>query len=205
MKFRLAFILLAIASGDTTIIGIRPATPAQGAPTLTDLWNGRATWVQDANKLGSDFGFHYDPYNFDSNPEKSFFEEMLRHLNLNIEEVEDIYFTGTLTDPAKTDFFIEYKDEKGKWRRYTPDFLIRKKPGRGRRKGTGRVYIVEIKREHDRGHSIDGETGRKALAVRAWEKLNPDQLRYEMIFTDTESVNADDTKDVQTFIEAQDK
>ena len=64
--------------------------------------------------------------------------------------MEDIYFTGALTDPAKTDFFVEYKDDKGKWRRYTPDFVIRKKPEKGRKTGSGKVFIVEIKREHDR-------------------------------------------------------
>src|SRR6478672_10314908 len=29
------------------------------APTLTDLWNGKATWVKDADNIGSDFNFHY--------------------------------------------------------------------------------------------------------------------------------------------------
>jgi hypothetical protein len=33
---------------------------------------------------------------------------MLSQLKLMPDEVEDIYFTGALTDPAKTDFFIEY-------------------------------------------------------------------------------------------------
>jgi len=60
------------------------------------------------------FGFHYTPYNFDSNPEKDFFEQMLRALNQRPEDVEDIYFTGALTDPGKTDFYVEYKDDKGK-------------------------------------------------------------------------------------------
>jgi type III restriction enzyme len=41
------------------------------------------------------------------------------------DSVEGIYFTGALTDPNKTEFFVEYKDDKGKWRRYTPDFVIR--------------------------------------------------------------------------------
>jgi type III restriction enzyme len=147
------------------------------------------------------FGFHYDPYNFDSKPEMNFFEQMLLHLHLKPEEVEDIYFTGALTDPSKTDFFIEYKDEKGKWRRYTPDFLIRKKPGRDRKRGTGRVFLVEVKREHDRAHPIDGENGRKALALRAWEKLNPDRLRYEMIFTDSDTINPDALRNARRFTE----
>lgn len=147
------------------------------------------------------FGFHYDPYNFDSQPEMSFFEQMLAELNLKPDEVEDIYYTGALTDPNKTDFFIEYKDEQGKWRRYTPDFIIRKKPGRGRKRGTGRVYLVEIKREHDREHAVDGEHGRKAAAVRKWENLNSDRLRYEMIFTGADTVSPDATTNVRRFVE----
>jgi len=139
------------------------------------------------------FGFHYTPYNFDSNPEKSFFEQMLAHLNLKPDVVEDIYFTGALTDPTKTDFFVEYKDDTGKWRRYTPDFVIRRKDGR--------VLIVETKREHDRSHPVDGEKGKKAMAMRRWEKLNPDRLKYEMIFTSTDQVGFDQTVDARAFVE----
>lgn len=147
------------------------------------------------------FGFHYDPYNFDSKPEMSFFEQVLADIKVRPDDVEDIYFTGALTDPGKTDFFIEYRDEKGKPRRYTPDFIIRKKPGRGRRRGMGRVYIVEIKREHDRAHPIDGAIGRKAMALRKWEHLNPDRLRYEIVFTDTDTVPADAMRSVRQFAE----
>ena len=35
------------------------AFEAQGAPTLTDFWNGQATWVKDTGKIGSSFGFHF--------------------------------------------------------------------------------------------------------------------------------------------------
>lgn len=146
-----------------------------------------AAWREKAGTLG----FHYDPYNFDSSPEMSFFEQALRELKLRAEEVEDIYFTGALTDPAKTDFYVEYKDDKGKWRRYTPDFLIRKKPPAGGSPGTGKVIIVEVKSERERGHSVDGEKGRKAIALRNLENLNPDRLRYEMIFTDSDTVPGD--------------
>lgn len=143
-----------------------------------------------------DFGFHYTPYDFDSNPEKSFFEQMLHHLNIKSAEVEDIYFTGALTDPAKTDFFVEYKDDKGKWRRYTPDFVIRRK--------NGKVYIVEIKAERERGDSIDGEKGKKAMALRKWESLNPDRLKYQIIFTSTDTVTADQIQNVRRFAEGND-
>ena len=148
-----------------------------------------------------DLSFHYDPYNFDSNPEVSFFEQVLAELNLHAAEVEGIYFTGAITDPEKTDFFVEYRDEKGKWRRYTPDFVIRKKPSDGQPVGTGKVFIVEIKRERDRAHPIDGETGRKAKAVRdKWEAIDPDRFTYHMVFTDTDTVPADRLQPVRDFI-----
>ena len=153
-----------------------------------------------AKRNPSDFGFHYDPYNFDSNPESSFFEQVLHELNLKPEQIEDIYFTGALTDPGQTDFFVEYKDTKGKWRRYTPDFVIRKKAPRGKRKGTGQVFIVEIKREHDREHPIDGENGLKALAVRKWEQADPKRFKYHMVFTSTSAVSANDLDPVRDFI-----
>lgn len=159
------------------------------------------SWETMKSNNGHDFGFHYSPYDFDSNPEKSFFEQVLAHMNLHPSEVEDIYFTGALTDPAKTDFFIEYKDDKGTWHRYTPDFIVRKKPKRGGQPGTGRVFIVEIKREHDRAHPVDGENGRKAMALRKWETLNPDRLKYQMIFTDTDTVPADEMGIVRRFVE----
>ncbi|MBI5570891.1 MAG: hypothetical protein HY914_13185, partial [Desulfomonile tiedjei] len=149
------------------------------------------SWETMKSHNPSDFGFHYSPYNFDSNPEKSFFEQMLGYLNLKPEDVEDIYFTGAVTDPNKTDFYVEYKDDKGKWRRYTPDFVIRKKPKPGGKSGAGKAFIVEIKAERERAHPVDGERGKKAMALRKWESLNPDRLKYEMIFTSTEAVTAD--------------
>jgi len=142
------------------------------------------------------FGFHYDPYNFDSNPEKSFFEKILSELNLKPNEVEDIYFTGAVTDPEKTDFYVWYKDEKGHHRRYTPDFIIRKRAPKGKRRGSGKVYIVEVKREHDRAHPVDGRNGRKAMAIRRWENADPKRFTYHMIFTATSTVSADEVRRV---------
>jgi len=140
-----------------------------------------------------DFSFHYHPYNFDSQPEQSFFQEALSLLNVNPDEVEDIYFTGGLMDPKKTDFFVEYKGEDDRWHRYSPDFLIRRKDDR--------CYIVEIKAERERDHKIDGESGRKAMAVRGWENLNPELLKYEMIFTSGDEVGMNHLKNVNMFIE----
>lgn len=154
-----------------------------------------------SGRPAGELSFHYEPYNFDSNPEIDFLDKLLADLGESRSSIEGVYFTGALTDPAKTDFFVEYKDDKGKWRRYTPDFIIRKKPKRGGRPGTGKVFIVEIKREHDRAHPVDGEGGKKAVALRKWENLNPDRLRYQMIFTATNTVTADQMKDARTFVE----
>lgn len=143
------------------------------------------------------FGFHYDPYNFDSVPEREFFVDLLKRINVQPAEVEDIYFTGGLTDPAKTDFYVEYRGEDNRWHRYTPDFVIRKQARAGGKAGTGRVLIVEIKsaqfeaatrediRRSEREEApITGE-GRKAVALRNLAGLNPDKLRYELVFAGT--------------------
>ncbi len=148
------------------------------------------------------FGYHYAPYDFDSNPEMVFFEKVLKAIDLHPADVEDLYFTGGITDPAKTDFFVEYRDAKGKWRRYTPDFLIRKRPAHGEPPGSGRVYIVEIKAEKDRDDPVNGEHGSKARQVREWEGVNRARLQYEMIFTATDSVEAGKLKNVLRFAEA---
>ena len=156
-------------------------------------------WEKMEKDNPRDLGFHYDPYDFDSNPEKSFFDQLLTMLNVEPGQVEDIYFTGALTDPDKTDFFVEYKDDKGNWRKYTPDFVVRLKPRKGKPRGTGKALIVEIKDARFRNDGLDGEKGRKAMAIRAWEGLNPDRLKYQMIFTATETVSADQLGEVRRF------
>ncbi len=137
------------------------------------------------------FGFHYSPYNFDSNPELSFFETLFDHLSLQPHHVEDIYFTGAITDPRKSDFFVEYLGEDDRWHRYTPDFVIRRKDGR--------CLIVEIKGDNMRSHPVNGVNGRKAVAVRQWEKLNPDKLRYQMIFVKDDVLTREDSADARKF------
>jgi hypothetical protein len=149
-----------------------------------ERWDGKA----------AAFGFHYNPYNADSNPEKSFFEQLLEYIGLHPDKVEDIYFTGAITDPRKTDFFVEYKDEDGKWHRYTPDIIIRRKDGK--------CLIVEIKAERDRDHAVKGEHGRKAMALRHWENLNPDRLKYQIIFVDGSTVPHDQTEIARELVEA---
>ena len=150
------------------------------------------THFKEWQKRAGDFGFHYTPYNFDSKPEQNFFENLLSLLKIDAEEVEDIYFTGALTDPKKTDFFIEYRGMDGRMHNYSPDFIIRRTDGK--------CLIIEVKREREREDEIDGENGAKALATRKWEGLNPDKLKYQMVFTSTESISATDMIQAQSFI-----
>jgi hypothetical protein len=179
--------------------GFQKSIDADGAEVYTaeisypiDRQKLLAHWEDWKDKAG-DFGFHYTPYNFDSNPEKSAFEQLLEHMNLHPAEVEDIYFTGALTDPNQTDFYVEYKGDDGNWHRYTPDFIIRRK--------NGKCMIVEIKRERDREHPVDGENGRKAMATRKWVGLNPDHLKYEIVFTKEDVIGYDQAKKIRDFVE----
>ena len=133
-----------------------------------------------------DFSFHYSPYNFDSAPEAEYFEHLLKQCDTRPEEVDDFFFTGALTDSRKTDFAVEYQDVDGKWRAYTPDFVIRRKDGR--------CLIVEIKKDDsairaaidriDKNGTAYTTEGRKYLALKRWEKLAPERLRYEMKFAE---------------------
>ena len=39
------------------------------------------------------------------------------------------------------------------------------------------------------------------MALRRWENLNPDRLRYQMILTATDTVTADQTQEAMRFAE----
>ncbi len=119
------------------------------------------------------FGFHYDPYNFDSKPEMEFFEKLLLLLGENPDEVEDVYFTGAINSKDKTDFIFEYKGSDGKWHNYTPDFLIKKK--------NGKIIIVEIKGEPFKVEEVE-------KAMREIEGLNPDKVKYEILETERDTL-----------------
>jgi predicted nucleotidyltransferase len=166
--------------------GFRPEPTAEGIVYTAEIVYPKAKehlLVPLAKLAGTnihDFGFHYDPYQFDSRPEEVFFEEVLGWINVAADEVDDALFTGGITDPAKTDFAVEYRDTDGKWRRYTPDFVIRKKDGR--------VLIVEVKGENMRDDPANGQDGRKAMAIREWADLNPDELSYHIVFAKDERI-----------------
>lgn len=144
-------------------------------------------------KNGGGFGFHFAPYNFDSRPESSFYEQMLAALNQHPDQVADIYFTGGFTSGDKTDFFVEYQDSLGKWRSYTPDFLIHRKDGKW--------LIVEVKAKRFEADAMDGRQGRKACAVRRWQECDPARIQYEMFFAEGSDIAYDDLKKARQFVE----
>jgi hypothetical protein len=143
------------------------------------------------------FGFHYTPYNFDSSPEKDFYINLLNMINEKPEDVEDIYFTGALTDPNKTDFYFEYKGKDEQYHNYFPDFIIRKK---AKGKKDGKFYIVEIKAESERDDAVDGEKGMKKLKLAELENLNKNRFKYEIVFVPGSTVPSDKYNNVKEFL-----
>ncbi len=149
--------------------------------------------------------FHYEGYNFDSQPEAHYLERVLALLAQHPEHVEGVWFTGGLTDPNKTELIAEYQGEDGRWHRYTPDFVIQRKDGKH--------LIVEVKRDdlqpvirqdlenHAQGEPAVSVEGRKAVALKRWEELNPDTLRYSLVFADSH-VSEDALTETRDFIRA---
>lgn len=144
-----------------------------------------------ASENAGDYGFHYEPYNFDSRPEADFFEKVLRLLNLTDDDVQEVWFTGAVTDPSKTDLVFAYRDADGRIRHYTPDFVVRARDGR--------CLLVEIKMTARRGDPVEGQGGLKARALEALAAMNPGQVEYRMVFADAE-VDPRDVTAVREFL-----
>jgi type III restriction enzyme len=140
------------------------------------------------------YGFHYQPYNFDSKPEVSYFHRLLALLKERPTKVIDIYFVGALTSPDKTDLAFDYVRKDGRVARYSPDFLLRCEDDRW--------FLVEIKQERAREDPIEGEHGLKARAVEALVDQNPDRLGYQMVFTPSDDVLAADIATTLAFADA---
>ena len=118
-----------------------------------------------------ELSFHYTPYNFDSEPERSLFRQVLSLLDTDPDDVAAFLFTGGLTDTKKTDFHFEYMGEDHRYHRYFPDFVIVKK--------TGEFFIVEVKAENDRGNET---VQAKKKAVERLAQINTNKFRYKVIY-----------------------
>ena len=147
--------------------------------------------------------FHYEGYNFDSNPEAEFLDWTLGLLQAHPHQIEGLWFTGGLTDAGKTDLRAEYLGDDGRWHTYTPDFVLRR--------ADGKHLVVEVKSDkyspdihadmarHALGQAAQTLEGRKAVALKRWEQLNPDRLSYHVMFADT-TLNDAGKKAVLDFI-----
>lgn len=156
------------------------------------------------SELANKFSFHYEGYNFDSNPEAEYLERVLNVLAQNPDEVEGVWFTGGLTDPGKTELYAEYLGADNRWHRYTPDFVISRKDGKH--------LIVEIKKDafsadidadfqrYENGETPQTAEGRKAVALKRWADLNPEVLHYQVIFANG-TLHADAMDEVRAFLE----
>lgn len=131
-----------------------------------------ASDVTDRNK--KELGFHYTPYNFDSDPEKQFMIEMLDRLQTKATEVSDIYFTGGLTNRNFTDLFFEYQKPDGTYHAYFPDFVIVKRDSS--------FLLVEVKAK---GKEQDPDVLAKERAVQRLEAIPENRFKYHILYTDT--------------------
>lgn len=138
--------------------------------------------------IREDMARHYTPYNFDSKSERNFLEKFLQRFegDLSWDHIEDIYFTGGLTNPTKTDIYFDWQDTKGRHKKYYPDFIILKK--------TGEYIVVEIKAEKDKDNE---EAKIKAEAVKHFENKNGSKMiKYEIIYVNTDVKD----KDISTIV-----
>jgi type III restriction enzyme len=193
------------------IDGFEPALDPDGEVIYTTLISvpidrlDLLTRLEDSQKNHPpQFGFHYDPYNFDSGAESAFFDWLLGRLHADPDEVQDIYFTGGLTAGNQSDFYIEYQGLDGRAHRYLPDFLLRKKDGR--------CLVVEIKDarwrpsvEEDLHRAVSGQDGltvegRKVVALDRWTGLDPDRLDYQVIFVSDDAIAMNDLDRVRAFL-----
>lgn len=145
-------------------------------------------------KLALESSFHYEGYNFDSGPEVEFLDWALSVLKNEDHQIEGLWFTGGITDPAKTDLCAEYLGDDGRWHRYTPDFVLRR--------ADGKHLVVEIKKDayspditadierFKQGKEPQTSEGRKVVALKRWEALNPEKLTYQVMFADTQLADA---------------
>jgi len=148
--------------------------------------------------------FHYEGYNFDSGPEADFLRWALAQLQEEGHEIEGVWFTGGITDPGKTDLYAEYLGDDGRWHRYTPDFVLRR--------ADGKHLVIEVKKDlyspdvnadlnrHRQGESPQTLEGKKAVALKQWEGLNPEKLAYHVMFAEGGELRAEGYAQVRDFI-----
>jgi hypothetical protein len=99
---------------------------------------------------------------------------MLERLQVNHDDIADVYFTGGLTSPAQTDLHFQYKATDGRYHNYFPDFVIVKTDGS--------FVIVEVKAD---GKQHDPDVLAKEKEVRRVASLPENKFAYHILYTNT--------------------
>lgn len=122
-------------------------------------------------------GFHINPYNFDSTPERDLFRYLREVLEPN-EVVKEVYFTGGATDISHNDFYFEYwSPEQKRIARYFPDFLIETTKGR--------YIVLEVKNP---GELQDYEANKRTYKGKV-EELTNEVFAKQIGFDDFQKAN----------------
>ena len=126
----------------------------------------------------SEKSFHLDTYCFDSGPENSMFQTLLRD-----ERLEKVWFTGMFTH-GQSEFVIHYIDpESHTLRSYYPDFLLQLKGEREEKeyiilevKGDNKIddLVVQAKAEYAR--QIAGASGMRYIMIAGSKAANGERL-----------------------------
>lgn len=98
--------------------------------------------------------------------------------------MRDVYFTGAITDPRRTDLSFSYTGLDGRLHRYTPDFVIHTTDDRW--------LLIEVKMAAREQDAVEGRDGVKARGLRRLEAENRGRVSYHMVFADGETVRHQD-------------
>ncbi|MCB9810152.1 DEAD/DEAH box helicase family protein [Candidatus Nomurabacteria bacterium] len=160
---------------------------------------------EEASGHKSQFGFHVNPYNFDSTDELEVFKYLRQGLRDN-EAVSDVYFTGGITSDKHNEFFFEYwNPAEERISKYFPDFLIETTKGRylvlevkDDRAETKLAYQNDKKR-YRKGNITKDQLSSivyaKEVGFDEFKALNKN-FEYHIIFNGTVASNQQEVKEV---------
>jgi len=146
---------------------------------------------EDVEGKKSRLGFHINPYNFDSTDEL----EMFRYLRANLKDgelVNDVYFTGGVTNEKHNEFYFEYQKnltDGGRISKYFPDFLIETSFGRKLvlevKSGDKELTYKSEKEKYNKGtlkkDDITSEPLMKEIGFKKFQELNKN-FEYHITF-----------------------
>ncbi|TAN36368.1 hypothetical protein EPN27_01840 [Patescibacteria group bacterium] len=137
---------------------------------------------EEADGRTSPLGFHINPYNFDSQDEL----EVFRYLRSNLkkgERVNDVYFTGGVTNEKHNEFYFDYQNnlpEGSRLSKYFPDFLIET--------SFGRYLVLEVK-GGDKELTYKEEKKRLEKNEITKDQITSDPLMKEVGFNEFQLLN----------------